>query len=119
MKFSFPSNEALCLIVKKLPKCLVLVLPVLRKRNDFVFMYIGAMKFLSVKVRINQFLHGVNQPSLDILSECKEFFTMSFPLTCKLVNSLGLLSTWRVRKGPFPGKLGCLFSETCAPRELY
>lgn len=39
------------------------MLPVLRKRNDFVFMYIGAMKFLSVKVRINQFLHGVNQPS--------------------------------------------------------
>lgn len=52
-----------------------------------------AVKFLSVKVRINQFLHGANQPSLDILSECKEFFTMSFPLTCKLVNSLSLLST--------------------------
>lgn len=78
-----------------------------------------AMKFLSVKVRINQFLHGANQPSLDILSECKEFFTMSFPLTCKLVNSLSLLSTWRVRKGLFPGKRGCLFSETFAPRELY
>lgn len=78
-----------------------------------------AMKFLSVKVRINQFLHGANQPSLDILSECKEFFTMSFPLNCKLVNSLSLLSTWRVRKGLFPGKRGCLFSETFAPRELY
>ena len=68
------------LIVIKLPKCLVLVLPVLRKRNDFVFTYIGAMKFLSVKMRINQFLQGANQPSLDTQSECKEFLIMSFPL---------------------------------------
>lgn len=110
---------SLCLTGKKLPKCLVLVLPVLRKLNDFVFMYIVAMKFLFVKVRINQFLHGANQPSLDILSECKDFFTMSFPLTCKLVNNLSVLSTWRVRKGLFPEKRGCLFSETFAPCELY
>ena len=74
------------------------------------------MKLLSVKVRINRFLHGANQPPLDILSECKEFFTMSFPLTCNAVNSLSLLLTWRVRKGLFPWKDGCF---VYASRELY